>query len=64
MDKLYSIDEVIAYTHISRTTLWRWIRDGRFPEPIRLSPRRRVWKESALQEWMNGLERGVGHENI
>jgi len=64
MDKLYSVAEVLAYTSISRQTLWRWIRDGRFPEPIRLSPRRRVWKESALQEWMNGLERGVGHENI
>jgi len=64
MDKLYSVDEVITYTHISRTTLWRWVRDGRFPDPIRLGPRRRVWRESDLQEWMNGLERGVGHENI
>lgn len=36
---------------ISHSTLWRWIRDGRFPQPIKLSDRITVWRQSDVDAW-------------
>ncbi|MBU6405338.1 MAG: helix-turn-helix domain-containing protein [Proteobacteria bacterium] len=37
---------------ISRTTLWRQVRDGRLPPPIAISTRRRAWPESVIQAYL------------
>jgi Predicted transcriptional regulator len=29
---------------IARCTLWAWVREGRFPKPVKLSPRVTAWK--------------------
>ena len=36
---------------VSRATVWRWVRDGSFPEPIKLTAGCTRWKESDLEEW-------------
>lgn len=37
---------------ISNTTLWRWIRAGAFPAPVRLGPSPvRFWRRSDLEKW-------------
>jgi predicted DNA-binding transcriptional regulator AlpA len=36
---------------ISRTTLWRWIRQKRFPRPLKLSPGVTAWKASDVLAW-------------
>ena len=28
---------------VSPTTVWRWVREGRFPKPFKLSPSVTVW---------------------
>lgn len=33
---------------IGRSTVWRWVRDGRLPQPIRLGGRFSVWPEDAI----------------
>ncbi len=41
----------------SRTTLWRWCRDGNFPRPIRLSSSGfLVWKLADVLAWMDERE--------
>lgn len=40
------------YLPVSRTTAFKMIREGRFPEPIRLSPRRIAWRKSDVLEWL------------
>ncbi|MGR9136892.1 helix-turn-helix transcriptional regulator [Rhizobium leguminosarum] len=37
---------------ISRATLWRLIKKGQFPKPIKQSPSRNAWLESEVDEWM------------
>jgi len=44
--------EVQNLTGLSRTTIWREIRAGRFPAPVSISPNRIGFRESAVQEWM------------
>jgi predicted DNA-binding transcriptional regulator AlpA len=37
---------------ISDVTIWRLVKDGRFPQPLRVSPRLRLWNVADLREWM------------
>lgn len=42
---------------VSATTLWRWVREGSFPKPKRLSGRITAWTAESVQAWM--LERNL-----
>lgn len=37
---------------ISGTTLWRWVGEGKFPKPIKLSPRVTVWRVEDVRAWL------------
>ncbi|WP_175774157.1 helix-turn-helix transcriptional regulator [Burkholderia anthina] len=37
---------------ISSVTVWRMLKDGRFPQPIHISSRLRLWRVEDLREWM------------
>ena len=39
-------------TSLSRTTLWRLTKKGRFPAPVQVSPGRVAWSESAVSAWI------------
>ncbi len=39
----------------SRTTIWRWIRAGKFPKPIPFTPSTYLWPEEALESWRAAL---------
>jgi len=51
--------EVLRLTGLPSTTLWRRVRDGHFPEPIRLGgPNTRAvgWRRSDIEAWLERLE--------
>ncbi|WP_269913807.1 helix-turn-helix transcriptional regulator [Acinetobacter sp. HY1485] len=37
---------------ISEKTLWSWVKDGKFPKPIRLSGNVTVWRANEVLEWI------------
>ena len=37
---------------VSPATFWRWVRDGRFPEPTKLGKRITAWKVGEVRAWM------------
>lgn len=37
---------------ISSATLWRWIANGQFPRPIKLSPRVTAWRVHDIEVWL------------
>ena len=37
---------------IGATTLWRWVKEGKFPQPIKLSPRVTAWRAEDVRDWM------------
>ena len=46
---------------VSPVTLWRWIRDGKFPPGSKLSGKISVWKESDVDAWIEAqAESGNG----
>lgn len=43
---------VAAVVGISKSALWSWCREGRFPPPVRLSPKCTAWSVGAVREWL------------
>ena len=59
--KIIRAAEVVEMLAISRTTLWRLIKAGKFPPPLKLSVRARGWRLSDVEAWLDSRERfGAG----
>ena len=52
MSKFLRIKSVIEKTGIAKSTIWLWTSEGKFPKPIKLSPRITVWEEDKINKWM------------
>ena len=49
---LIRLEQVKARTCLSRSTIYAYMREGRFPEPIALSDRCVAWIESEIDAWI------------
>ncbi len=47
---------VAARYGVHPTTIYRWVRDGRFPPPIPVGPKILRWRRSDLDRWDRSLE--------
>lgn len=56
MGRLLRKKEVLIMTGISGSTLWRLIKAGKFPAPVRVSESIPAWPEDQVIAWRNGLE--------
>jgi len=52
LERILSTQEVQHLTNLSRTTLWRMERAGKFPARVHLSSTRIGWRNSEVQEWL------------
>jgi prophage regulatory protein len=50
--KIYRLREVLGVTGLSRTVLYRLIKLGRFPAPLRLSERAVGWDSDGVEQWV------------
>jgi predicted DNA-binding transcriptional regulator AlpA len=65
-DRLLSEKSVIEEKlddEISGRTLDRWILTRGFPQPIRLSGQKRLWRESAIDQWIAEREAASQRSN-
>lgn len=37
---------------VSRTQIWRWVREKRFPAPVKLSAQVTVWRAEEVRAWI------------
>ena len=51
LDRFIREREVLEITSLSRTTLWRIVKNDQFPRPVRISAGRVGWRESAIISW-------------
>ena len=51
---LLTAAEVSARVKFSRVHIYRLIRRGQFPRPMKLGPRRSAWLEEEISEWVAG----------
>jgi prophage regulatory protein len=56
--KLLRKSEVLEMVGVSYPTIWRWVRDGKFPAPREIGGKdvRAVrWVQSEIEAWMEAL---------
>ena len=58
-DQLLKLDEVLALTGLSKSTLYRLVERGEFPRPVKLSPRVARWRAEEVEGWVNARRCGV-----
>lgn len=51
---LLRLPQVLQLIPVSASTLWLWVREGKFPQPLRLGGRVTVWRASDIQRVIAG----------
>ena len=49
--RFLTIAEVMMQVPFSRTTIWRWAKEGKFPKSIPLGSRKSAWDENEIAAW-------------
>lgn len=56
MKNVLNSKELCEYLHIAKTTMWRLLKNGKIPQPKRLSDRILLWDKAEIDE-MLGLKK-------
>ncbi len=59
-ERLLRRQEVEARCGLSRTSIYRLMREGRFPAPLRVGPRAVRWLETEIEAWLSARPRSHG----
>ena len=59
-DELLTRRDVEKRCRIARTTIYRLMRVGQFPEPIRIGPRAVRWSQREIEAWLASRPRATG----
>jgi prophage regulatory protein len=51
-ERFLRLPEVVRRCGISKSSVWLWVREGRFPSPIRVGPRVTCWRASEIDNWI------------
>lgn len=43
---------VVGVSGLAKSTIWKWVSEGRFPKPTKLSPRVSAWPVSEVRAWL------------
>jgi len=57
LDKIHRLSSALAITGLCRTSLYNYLKEGKFPEPVRLGARAVGWRESELAEWVQSRQK-------
>ncbi|MDZ7840406.1 MAG: AlpA family phage regulatory protein [Gammaproteobacteria bacterium] len=49
------IGEVCDFVGVCRTTIYRWVSEGTFPSPVRISERAVRWRVDEIEAWRDAL---------
>ena len=59
-NRLLRLSEVEARCGLSRSSLYRMMRNGAFPEPLQVGPRAVRWVETEVTAWLESRPRATG----
>ncbi len=52
---LLRLPEVLKIFPVSKSTWWDGIKSGKYPQPVRLSPRTVAWRADEIRQLINSL---------
>jgi prophage regulatory protein len=61
--QMLRVSEIADWLNVSKTTIYKWVKDGNFPEPIILGEGDRSaasrWLKEEVDLWLESRPRGV-----
>lgn len=51
-DAILRLPEVSKRIALCRSTIWQYVRQGKFPKPVKIGVRAVGWRESAVLAWI------------
>ena len=55
------LPQVLSVIPVGKTTWWEGVRSGRYPKPVKLSPRCTAWLAEDIRELIKGIAGKEGH---
>ncbi len=55
--RLLDVKDVKQLTTLGRTTIYQYVKDNKFPKPLRLGANKIRWREDEVVEWLQTLPR-------
>lgn len=49
---------VVGIIPASKATIWLWVKQKRFPRPVKLGPRVTAWSVLSIRTWLKEQENG------
>ena len=49
------VEAVAERFGVSKNTIWRWVREGKFPAPVKLGENCTRWRIADITAWENSL---------
>jgi predicted DNA-binding transcriptional regulator AlpA len=43
--------DLVKRVPVAKSTVWKWVEDGKFPPPIKLSEGVTAWPIAAVEQW-------------
>lgn len=62
--KFVKLETVKSMTGLSRSSIYQYINEGRFPNQVRLGSRSVAWVASEVDEWMNSCIANRGNIEV
>lgn len=53
---LYTFNDIQTLTGLSRSTIWRWIKDKKFPAQVKLGGTKVAWRAEDINAWLDNPE--------
>jgi prophage regulatory protein len=54
--KILRLMGVLDTVCVSKSTIYQWVADGKFPAPVRLGPRSVGWRQSEVDAWLESRQ--------
>ena len=62
--QILNVKDVSLITKLSRVTIWRLEKEGKFPPRIKISQKRIGWRKDEVTKWIGLLPRVVSESEI
>lgn len=49
--QFYRLPKITAKFEVSRSSIWAWVKVGKFPRPIKLSENCTAWNAADVEQW-------------
>ena len=62
MKRMLRVKEVANTTGLGVSTVWKYVKEDKFPKPYKISDQVTVWNSEEIESWMDDVFKGAHHE--